>query len=172
MINFNVYHLTLRRNITEHVQWCEFMATEHTQLTNISDDDQQLYIKGKENTVVDFPNFLCHTQYRKVSNTSNSMAEAMWVEANLLRTFDAYTILYSKCTARKCLTLKMKVKVTEYTILNGPTWWQIPTSIKVTLENVLAGFYHFRAKFDLENRGQGHDVLFTMAPSDIQYQLL
>ena len=35
----------------------------------------------------------------------------------------------------KCLTLKMKFKVTDYTNRNDPVTWQISTSIKVLLEH-------------------------------------
>ena len=39
--------------------------------------------------------------------------------------------VYSKCIARKCLTLKMKVKVIEYTIRNSS--WQIINLYKTIL---------------------------------------
>ena len=38
--------------------------------------------------------------------------------------------VYSKRIIKKYLTLKMKVKVTEYNIHNGPIRWQMSTSIK------------------------------------------
>ena len=40
------------------------------------------------------------------------------VETNLSGTSAVCVIFYSKCITRKCLTLKMKVKVTEYNIHN------------------------------------------------------
>ena len=43
---------------------------------------------------------------------------------------------YSKCIANKFLTLKIKIKVTEYTICNGPIRWQISTSMKAILEHL------------------------------------
>ena len=39
---------------------------------------------------------------------------------------------YTKCMTRKCLTFKMKVKITEYNVYNGVIRWRISTSVKVT----------------------------------------
>ena len=70
----------------------------------------------------------------KSVNKSNFMLGAVQDEANLLETFVASAIFYSSCT-RKCWTLKMKIKVMEYSNRNGPIRWQISTSIKVKLEH-------------------------------------
>ena len=51
----------------------------------------------------------------------------MRVEANLPGIFDFF---YNKCIAGKCLTLKMKVKVREYTDRNGLIRWKISKSKK------------------------------------------
>ena len=59
---------------------------------------------------------------------------AMQAEANLPWTSAPCAIFYCKCISRKCLTLKILVKVMEYNIGNGSIWWQISTSIKVILE--------------------------------------
>ena len=71
-------------------------------------------------------------------------------------------IFYKKCITRKCLTLKMKVNVTEYSDRNGFIRWQISTSIKVTLEHfslALTVFQYSHLKFrDVENVGQCHDA--------------
>ena len=66
---------------------------------------------------------------------SNSTAESVQVEANLPGHPLPAHFFYSKCIARKRLTLKMKVKVKESTIRNGSIRWQISTSIKDILEN-------------------------------------
>ena len=44
----------------------------------------------------------------------------------------------------KCLTLKMKVKVTEYNIHNGVIRWQISTSIKVIRRIFAISLTNFR----------------------------
>ena len=41
------------------------------------------------------------------------------VTADLPGTSTAYAFLYRKCITRKCVTLKMKVKVTKYNMCNG-----------------------------------------------------
>ena len=64
---------------------------------------------------------------------SNSTAGTVRVEANLPKTSVACAIFYSKCITRTCLTLKIKIKVTEYNIYNSPIRWKISTSIKVIL---------------------------------------
>ena len=51
---------------------------------------------------------------------------------------------YNKCITKKCFTLKMKVKVTEYANRNGHIPWQISKSIKVILENFCASSYRLR----------------------------
>ena len=82
--------------------------------------------------------------------------------ANLLETNRASTLFYSKCIIRKCLTFKIKVKITEYNIHNSPIRWQISTSVEVILEifrqlSPFSKYLHFKNR-DLENVGQGHDV--------------
>ena len=49
----------------------------------------------------------------------------------------------SKSITRKCLSLKMKVKITEYCNHNGPIRWRISTSIKVILEHVFVSYHRF-----------------------------
>ena len=53
----------------------------------------------------------------KIFNKINSMAEAMRDEANLMGIF---AFFYNKFITKKCLTLKMKVKVMKYNIHNVP----------------------------------------------------
>ena len=94
-----------------------------------------------------------------IATRAAARRRAVRVEANLRGTFDACAILvYSKCVARKCLTLKMKIKVTEYTIRND----SISFSLKVTLEHFrylspFSKYSHFKIR-DLENVIQSHDV--------------
>ena len=58
------------------------------------------------------------------------MAGTVRVEANLL-VISAECAFFNKCKTGKCLILKMKVKIMEYNIRNGPIRLQISTSIKV-----------------------------------------
>ena len=54
---------------------------------------------------------------------SNSTV-AVRVEANLPGDPLPVQFFYNKCIIRKCFTLKMKAKVTEYSIHNGAIrWW-------------------------------------------------
>ena len=55
-----------------------------------------------------------------------------------------HNFFISDIIVRKSLTLKMKVKVTEYTIYNGLIQRQISTSIKVTLEHFSLALTIFR----------------------------
>ena len=53
--------------------------------------------------------------HQTCDNQSASMAGAVRVEVNQPETSATCAFFYNKCMTRKCLTLKMKVNVTEYT---------------------------------------------------------
>ena len=107
---------------------------------------------------------ICMQLLKFISNTnkSNSTARAVRVEANLLGTSAVSAIFYSKRISRKCLTLKLNVKVTEYTNRNGSIRWQMSISIKIIREHFFPSSPRFRdihiSKFlDPENVCPGHD---------------
>ena len=107
------------------------------------------------------------------NNKSNCTAGAMRVEATCLWYLLPVKIVYNKCMTRKCLTLKVKVKVTEYTNWNGPIWWKISTFIKVILEHVSLAFTvsrysHFKFRV-LEYVGESWCSTFAVAPYDGKY---
>ena len=71
---------------------------------------------------------------------------------------------YNKCIIRKCLTLKMKVKIREYTNRNGPIRLKISTSVKVISEHHFSLALTVLKKFpDLENVIQSRCTTFAVA---------
>ena len=84
-------------------------------------------------------------------------------------------IIYSKCIARKCLTLKLKVKVKEHINRNGPSRLQISTSLKVILEHfslALAVFQIFAFQTNFATLKMLFNVMmnnFAVLPYDGKY---
>ena len=83
-------------------------------------------------------------------------------------------IVYYKYVTRKCFTLKINVKVTEYNIRHGAIRWRISISINVTHDHFrqlspFSRYSHSNIR-NLENIGQGHDrSTFGVAPFDGKY---
>ena len=89
------------------------------------------------------------------------------VEANLQGTSAARAIIYRKCITRKCLILKMNVKVMECTSCSGPIRWQISTSIKVILEHFSLALTAFEIfTFQNSSSEKYRSRTFVMAPFD------
>ena len=114
-------------------------------------------------------------QFKSVDNKSNATAGVLWVEANQPWTSTACTFFNSQCITRKCLTLKMKVKVTEYNIRNGSIRWQISFSIKVILEHFslapsIFEIFTFQNLWQRKCRLKLWCTTFAVPPFDGKYQ--
>ena len=62
---------------------------------------------------------------------SNYTVKTVRVEANQPGTSATCDIFYRKCKTRKCFTVKLKVRVTDYIIHNNAIRWRTATSEKV-----------------------------------------
>ena len=97
---------------------------------------------------------ICRTEKEQ----NNSTARVVRVETNLPGLLQPVQF----CVTGKCLTLKMKVKITKYTSHNGTIQWHISTSIQGHTEHFSLAVtvfprYTFQVS-DLKNVGQSRDV--------------
>ena len=102
--------------------------------------------------------------------------EALRVEVNLPGTTAACAICYSNCITRKCLTLKMKIKNTDFNIYNGAIRLWISTSTKVM--TCFCDRFHRLRYINVSNlwlwklRSRSRSTTFAIVPFDGEYQPL